>query len=270
MEIRYRQPRETADLSARRGSDLREFVRLAVLAVVLCIGLVFAVGALVDVAVSRISVEQEDRLFAGLRNFGGFDEGSPRVAGIAPLFERLQKNSLVPALSYRLVVLEQRAPNAFALPGGTIGLTSGLLDAVDGELELAFVLAHEFGHFHNRDHLRNLGRAVGIGILFGLLLQQSDVVALTEIPALAMSSSYSRAAETRADEFALRLIYAEFGTIEGFDALFRSLQQRRSQPVWEEMFATHPEPDDRIRHLREYFERELRSVPAAEGSFGAR
>ena len=75
-------------------------------------------------------------------------------------------------------------PNAFAIPGGGIGLTTGLLEAMLTEEGMAFVLAHELGHHTKRHVLKNFWRAIlWTGILslagfndseFGLLLNFSE------------------------------------------------------------------------------------------------
>ena len=75
----------------------------------------------------------------------------------------------VPKLPYRLILIENPKPNAFAFPGGTIGLTSGLIDSLDDPEALKFVLGHELGHFHERGHLRGLGRAIGSAVVFSIL-----------------------------------------------------------------------------------------------------
>lgn len=253
MKIDYRTPRETADISARKGSDLLEFGKLAALTVLLCVVLYFLLGLAVDFAVTRISVEREQRLFADFPDLPSRRMTAEEQAQLLPLFERLQTGPGVQPLEYQLLVLDQEEPNAFAFPGGTIGVSAGLLLAVEGDIELAFVLAHELGHFHNRDHLRGMGRALGIGILSAVLFG-NDVSALTGIPVLVMGSRYSRKQETRADEFALELIHEEFGTTEGFDRLFRQLDKKREDPDWVEMLSTHPLPARRIEHLRGYAE----------------
>ena len=47
----------------------------------------------------------------------------------------------------------------------TMIVTAGLLEKVESENELAFIIGHELGHFRNRDHIRGLGRGLAIGIL---------------------------------------------------------------------------------------------------------
>lgn len=62
-------------------------------------------------------------------------------------------------VDFRFDVVEDRSMvNAFALPGGRIYITTGMLDKLDNEAEMAAVLAHEVAHVSNRHYARNLGR----------------------------------------------------------------------------------------------------------------
>ncbi len=80
--------------------------------------------------------------------------------------DKLKSSPGLPPIDYRFLLLKEKRPNAFAMPGGTTGLITGLLETLDNEIELAFVIAHELGHFHNRDHLSGLGRAAGFSVRF--------------------------------------------------------------------------------------------------------
>jgi Zn-dependent protease with chaperone function len=61
-------------------------------------------------------------------------------------------------MQYKIHIIPDPRINAMALPGGNIVVFSALIKETGSENELAFVLAHELGHFANRDHLRGLGR----------------------------------------------------------------------------------------------------------------
>ena len=156
-------------------------------------------------------------------------------------------------------------PNAFAFPGGTIGLTTGLLDTLEGTAALTFVLGHELGHFHQRDHLRGLGRAVGGGIAMAMLFggemgNRQFANTFTHI----LSRSYSRDQEEGADLFGLGLAFRTYGETEGCDQLFRVLQESDETPEWAYMLSTHPAPAQRIEQLRKEAERLKRRLQPEE------
>jgi len=126
--------------------------------------------------------------------------------------------------------------NAVALPGGHIIVYTGLLNKVASENELAFVLAHEMGHFAHRDHLRGMGRAV----VFIKML--ANALNLTEM-------SFSRKQETRADEFALETLYCDYGHVAGATDFFEKISKAQDPGKFGHYLASHPESRKRISHL---------------------
>jgi len=104
-------------------------------------------------------------------------------------------------------VLDSPVPNAFALPGGKIYVLDGLLQKAQSADELAGVIAHELGHVRNRDNLRKVIQTGGSSFLIGLFV--GDVTGGSAVIFAGRSildASYSREAETRADDFAASLM----------------------------------------------------------------
>ena len=82
----------------------------------------------------------------------------------------LVRHSDRPHLPWHFVVLNNPAANAFAAPGGYIFVTTGLLDQIHNEAELAGVLAHEIAHVEQRHHLNALAEKSSSGLLSDLLV----------------------------------------------------------------------------------------------------
>lgn len=105
-------------------------------------------------------------------------------------------------------VLSSKVPNAFALPGGKIYLLDGLIQKAENVDEVAGVIAHELGHVAHRDSLRKViqtgGTSFLIGLLFGDLTGGSAVIFAGRS---ILDASYSREAETAADDFAVRAMH---------------------------------------------------------------
>jgi predicted Zn-dependent protease len=150
----------------------------------------------------------------------------------------------------KLIVLDHAETNAFALPGGTIAVTTGLLRCLDTEAGMAFVLAHELGHFHGRDHLRGLGRRVSFQVMNALLFSGGGEVQMgaSQLGDLALLA-HSRDRETIADRYALDLIFRTRGSAAGTTQLFEQLGNA-GLPAWAYMFNTHPATTDRIAALK--------------------
>jgi Zn-dependent protease with chaperone function len=221
------------------------------------LGLVLAVLAFgVTEGVARwLPAGLEARLFGGLFDSLGEEPGAdepPRAALARELLARLSARLPESPYALRLVVLDQREPNAFALPGGTIAVTQGLLDTAQSENELAFVLGHELGHFAARDHLRAIGR----GLILSFVMRAALGVGAGQaaVPALASelaSRGFARDQERDADAFALRLLAREYGHVAGADAFFRHLPDAKAgladrSSAW---LSTHPVSEERIAAL---------------------
>jgi Zn-dependent protease with chaperone function len=180
-------------------------------------------------------------------------EEPARAAAARALLARLATRWPDNPYAFRLIVADEDALNAFALPGGAIVVTQGLLDAVESENELAFVLGHEIGHFAARDHLRAIGR----GVILSLMLRSvTGTGAGDAVPALSAelaSRGFARDQERDADAFALGLVAAEYGHAGGADHFFRRLPDAEAgfgarTAAW---FATHPVSESRIAALRD-------------------
>lgn len=261
MKIINRRLEETADASSARNSAMPELRRLLAFVAILAVVTYLTVGLIVDMAVAGISFETESRLFNSYdptkTNFNTMtiEQDDEKLQKAQKILDKLTALPETPPLNYRLVIVRSDKPNAFAFPGGTIGVTEGLLEKLDEEIELAFVLGHELGHFNNRDHLRGLGRGIGVSIayavLFGGDLGDGN---LGNILHGVLSHGYSRKQEAKADNFGVLLVREAYGQTAGIEKLFEILESSDKIPDWAYMLSTHQSPKDRIESLKVYAE----------------
>lgn len=253
-------PSEAADAS--RGHDrhpLRELALLVAGVGAICAVLYLIAVLIADAVVTRISPATEAQLFSA------FATNLPSATALPPdslarkaMADRLLTNLLDKAgldgLPVRMIVWDRAETNAVALPGGTIALTTGLLECLDEEPGMAFVLAHELGHFHARDHLRGLGRHLSFRVVTALVFSGSGDLQLGagQVGQLAFLS-YSRQREAAADHYALKLVHDTLGSEAGAARLLEVLG-RDGVPGWAYMFNTHPATEARIRELQRYAE----------------
>ena len=171
----------------------------------------------------------------------------------------LARESERPHLPWTFRVVDDPTPNAFALPGGFIFLTRGMMELMDSEAELAAVLGHEIGHVTARHTVSQLSRAqlAQIGLVFGSVLFPS---AAEQFGGLAQSGlqllflGYSRNAERQADDLGFRYAVRESYDVREMDDVFASLQrlgQRQQQSALPAWLSTHPAPEERIRSVEE-------------------
>lgn len=220
------------------------------------LGLVIAIyvilGLAVDAVVTRLPEGFEQQLGILYARQFSEEEQSPAEVYLQEVLDTIvEKSSSRITGSYSVHLIPSAQPNAFALPGGHIVVYSALLEELDSENELAFILAHELGHFANRDHLRGLGRRL-VMMTMGALLFGVDN-RLTEIvmgSLLVVEMKFSRSQETKADLFALDLLNSHYGHIAGATDFFQKTLEDDVQTRLAYYFATHPYPADRVEMLR--------------------
>lgn len=213
-------------------------------------------GLATDLVAARIPVEAESWL--GRRALAGLQQGvNPELdRRLQELVARLPADSPLRRYRFSVHLIESDTVNAVALPGGSILVFSGLLAKVRSENELSMVLAHELGHYLHRDHLRGLGRGLGIAVATQLVLgAESSATELVSSLTLPLFARYSQAQEQAADAFAVDLIQARFGHAGGASDFFRRLA---AEPGADRSYllASHPHPQDRITRINERITRQ--------------
>lgn len=219
---------------------------------VLITGLVFfALGWATDLAVSKTPIEVEQWLGRqALKQFPG-KKNDLLQARLDGLLTSLPPESPLHDYTFTAYLSESQEVNAIALPGGNIVIFSGLLHEIESENELAMILFHELGHFSHRDHLRGLGRGLGITVASVIVLggnsAASEVLSKT---VLSFQAKYSRTQEAAADHFALESLDRYYGHVAGSTDFFVRLAQKSIGRL-PYLLASHPHPQDRITALEE-------------------
>jgi Zn-dependent protease with chaperone function len=174
----------------------------------------------------------------------------PRGDAVRDLLVWLERQWTDSPYRLRIEVGDSSELNAMALPGGLIVVTQGLLDSVESENELAFVIAHELGHFQQRDHLRILGRGAVMGILFGVLSSNSSAAGFGLSVADVTARGFSRKQEAKADEVGLELVYGLYGHVGESTRFFdRMIEADDGSPFLIHYLSTHPATAERIDDL---------------------
>ena len=132
------------------------------------------------------------------------------AAYIARLGASLAEHSVRQDVSYHFQVVDMAEPNAFALPGGYVYVSRGLLALTDSEAELAGVVGHEIGHVAARHSAQRETRRTGVGVLSAMSSILGGAVAgsagmqsfggMADLYGAGIIASYSRDQERQADE----------------------------------------------------------------------
>lgn len=186
------------------------------------------------------------------------------VSGIG---QRLAKTSHRPGLQYQFTVVDSPEINAFALPGGYIYITRGILAYLNSEAELAAVLGHEIGHVTARHSVQQMSAAtaanVGASVLQIMVPQVRNSAGDMLINTLggALLSGYGREHELEADRLG-----AEYLARTGYDpqAMIKVVGVLKNQELFDNevakaegreprryhgLFATHPDNDTRLQEV---------------------
>jgi len=149
--------------------------------------------------------------------------------------------------------------NAFALPGGQIFITTGLLNELDSEAQLAGVLGHEVGHVvarHGAEHLarRQLGAILvnAIGVAASDDLQTGrQAAAIAQAINQLVNLRYGREDELESDRLGLQFMTAADYNPQGLVELMQIFEAAQSAGRPPEFLSTHPNPENRVVRLQE-------------------
>ena len=272
------------ELRRRRTSAAnlrRSLILIVVFAVVFTI-LYLSSGWAVRFAVNRVPSTWEEELGkAGLKEFKDevkFSENPVAAEALESMLTLITTNQPGLNYPYKIHVALISEPNAFALPGGTIIVTSGFLNLTKDPGEIAGVLAHEVAHVRHRHGLETL--ITSVGPLYVLKLLGGDrngfVTVLSHGSHLLVSQHYSRQHEDEADETGFRMLIRARINPQGMISLLKKLKEHEQaggpDSSLTRLFSSHPPTPQRIQHL-ESLSRRLRGdtnyvlLPAFEPSF---
>ena len=203
----------------------------------------------------RVGREQHPKI---LKEFGGAYNHAKASAYVNKVGQTLARNSDLPNLQYTFTVLDSDVINAFALPGGYVYISRGLLALANTEAELAGVLAHEIGHVTARHSAQRYSSTVVAGLGTALLgvVAGSGAAQLGQQGAAVYLQGYSRDQEFEADTLGVRYLARtgyETGSMASFLAslqAYSALEAKTSglpDPASRyNIMSTHPRTGDRV------------------------
>ncbi len=170
----------------------------------------------------------------------------------------LARQSERPQLPWRFGVIDDPTPNAFALPGGPVYITRGLMNLMDSEAQLASVLGHEIGHITARHSAQMITRSqLGQIGLLAVMIAKPELAQFGNALSSGMQLlflKYGRDAERQADELGFKYALTENYDVSEMDDVFISLQRvgeaegRSGIPAWA---SSHPDPGERATTARQ-------------------
>ncbi|MBD3401746.1 M48 family metalloprotease [candidate division GN15 bacterium] len=180
---------------------------------------------------------------------------------IDSLGQKLAAVSERPDLPWSFKVIDDPTVNAFALPGGFIYVTRGILGHFNNEAQLSGVLGHEIGHVTARHSVNQMSKqqlfqlGVGLGTMIEPDLQEYTGLIGAGMQLLFLK--FSRDDERQADDLGLRYMVRARKDPREMDDIFEMLGRVSEQagsgrvPVW---MSTHPSPENRVERIRQAYD----------------
>jgi len=141
--------------------------------------------------------------------------------------------------------------NAFALPGGYIFITKGMLEKLQTEAQLAAILSHETVHVVARDTANAMSNQIGLSLLLSAVTSgetSRGVLVAADLARLIIGLQYSRKDEREADLAGMDYMVAAGYNPHGEVELMQMLQEQdKVRPT--EFLSSHPSPENRLIYL---------------------
>ena len=212
----------------------------------------------------RVALTPEQEIALGYKSapemaaqMGGVSRNAQAVALVQRVGDLLVQQSVAAKSPYKFsfhVLADPKTVNAFALPGGPIFITEGLLRLLKSEAELAGVLGHEIGHVIARHSSERLAKQqLTQGLLGALVVGSGDYSAaqIGQVVGSMINMSYGREDEIESDTLGIRIMseagYDPRGMIRVMEVLAKASGGSR-QP---EFMSTHPAPENRSERIKQ-------------------
>jgi predicted Zn-dependent protease len=241
--------------------------------------------------VTLISSEQEKQLgqeeAKKVEQQMGLVEDPVLTGYLDALGQRLAEQSPRKDVSYRFHVVEMEEPNAFALPGGDVYVSRGLLPLANSEDELAGVVGHEIGHVAARHSVQRISKQAPFAVLFGIVSGITGLISplvgdiiggVGDLAQGVVFAPYSRSQETEADrvgqEIAAKAGWDPAALSTFLSTLEREVELGNKGPRKPSFFDSHPATPDRVAktaaHAKELSRASREPISASREAFLAR
>lgn len=221
----------------------------------------------------HISLTPDQEVAMGLQStpqmvaeMGGEITGTKADALVKTVGEKVVGGSDANSTAYRgqfqfHLLADDQTINAFALPGGQIFITVALLSKLQNEDQLAGVLGHEVGHVvarHSAEKLAQMELAQGLTGAFTMATydpNHPNTAYLGKVVANMLQLKYGRDQELQADDLGVRFMLQAGYDPEHLIEVMEILKQASGPNRTPEFQSTHPDPENREKHIREAIEK---------------
>ena len=245
MNLNYKQPDTSVNVS--KVSPLKRFMQLVLGLLLTLVAIYAALGFLIDILAPHIPKTLEMTMGSAILSEWTVLDDDPVLEAYEDILIKLVGET--EAENYHIRILEDDTLNAFAIPGNIVGFTTGFVQEINDEEMIAFALAHELGHFENRDHIKGYGRLM---VLYGIVNLVTDESSLSKLLLNILSKTemkFSQKAELEADAYGATLVEATYGSPQGGIEFFKEMSALSDRSQLKSYFDSHPHPEKRIEAL---------------------
>ena len=243
-------------------------VRLLIALIIAIVSLVTYFGSTSENPITgekqRVALKPEEEIALGVKSapemaaqMGGLSRNAEARARVERVGSALVRQSIAAQSPYRFsfhVLADPRTINAFALPGGPIFITEGLLRQLKGEAELAGVLGHEIGHVVARHSSEQLAKAkLTQGLIGAATLGTGDwsTAQIGRMVGGMINMRYGREDEIESDALGIRIMAEAGYDPRAMIGVMETLARASSGSRQPEFFSTHPHPENRQVRIRD-------------------
>ena len=211
----------------------------------------------------RVALTPEQEIALGYKSapemaaqMGGLSRNREAAALVQRIGERLARQSIAAKSPYKFsfnVLADPKTINAFALPGGPIFITEGLLRALKSEAQVAAVLGHEIGHVIARHSSERLAKQqLTQGLLGALIVGTGDysTAQIGQVVGGMISMKYGREDELESDALGIRILAEAGYDPRAMIAVMETLAKASGGSRQPEFMSTHPAPENRAERIR--------------------
>ncbi len=217
----------------------------------------------------RIGITAQEEVNIGLQStpemanqFGGFSPDKTLQYKVKTLGQKIVRNTVASKSQYTFdfhVLADAKTINAFALPGGQIFITEGLLTLLQNEAQLAAVLSHEIGHILGRHSAERMAKEeLTTGLISAAAVataNPNDPDGQAQIAAFVggmINMKYGREDELEADKFGVQFLIENKYPPQAMLDVMDILAQASGGMNPPEILSTHPNPSNRKEKIKAY------------------
>lgn len=260
------------------------FSSIFIFALSLCIGLYSCATNPVTQKQQFVLMSERQELTIGramdpqiIKKYGLYDDFKLQEY-VNEVGQKLAMTSERPALYYHFKVLDSPVINAFALPGGYVYVTRGILALLNNEAELAGVLGHEVGHVTARHAVQQYTQTQSYQILatvasiFVPEFRNRDLQQLANVVATGIIRGYGRKMEMESDRLGMKYSFKTGynpNAVPDFLKVLKLVTKEDEKESFHGFFATHPETSERIYAAQEKAKALLAGKNSADLAFNS-